>query len=410
MQRTSAYEELVSWLYEDEDGVATAESQKQQASPAIKWVATSIAMLGFFISFSLALLITLSLAPCWQAILSTWLTFAAWVCWVTLLGSQELTNIQAILFLSVVHIMLQRSPPRRFQSGLLCAIASFAISIQGFFLMFVSLPEPGNTLRQGERRILVLYALQGIAGLATCIACLLLPRRPSVEVDDHVVDRQYTVSALGRWTLAWAIDVLSVARSKGSLEVGDLPLLDHQNRSKYLLPGIEVAVNQRPLWKALLIIHWPALLFQTFLAVLGAVLAFAPQLSMYGLLRLLERDVNETAFAKEATLLVLALMISIVLETWTNAWNWWISYALVGSPVRSEISALVFTKSTRRKDVKGTRKLKPLDSQEAGEPFSTDQEVRRGQTVHTTPNALQDELGEDADKTRQGIINLVVRS
>ena len=91
-QGTSAYQELVSWLYEDEDGVATAESQKQQASPAIKWVAISIAMLGFFISFSLALLTTLSVAPCRQAILSTWLTFAAWVCWVKLLASQVLTK------------------------------------------------------------------------------------------------------------------------------------------------------------------------------------------------------------------------------------------------------------------------------------------------------------------------------
>lgn len=225
-----------------------------------------------------------------------------------------------------------------------------------------------------------------------------------------MVDRQYTISALGRWTLAWAIDVLSLARSKGGLEVSDLPLLDRQNRSKHLLRGIELAANQRPMWKALVMIHWPALLFQTFLAVLGAVLAFAPQLSMYGLLRLLERDVNDAPFAKEATLLVLALLISITLETWTNAWNWWISYALVGSPVRSEISALVFTKSIRRKDVKGTRKLKRLDGQEASDSVSIDQEARPAPTIRTTTDALQDELGEDVEKTRQGTINLVVRS
>ena len=259
--------------------------------------------------------------------------------------------------------------------------------------------------RQDERRTLVLYAIQGIAGLATCIACLLLPRRPSVEVDDQVVDRQYTTSALGRWTLAWAIDVLSLARSKGNLEVSDLPILDHQNRSKYLLRGIEVAANQRPMWKALLIIHWPALLFQTFLAVLTAVLAFAPQLSMYGLLRLLEQDGNDASFAKEATLLVLALMISIILETWTNTWNSWISYALVGAPVRSEISAMVFTKSIKRKDVKSARDLKPLDGREAGDPIS----IYQGPTIRTTPDALQDDLGEDVEKTRQGIINLLVR-
>lgn len=92
MKHTSTYEELVSCLYEDEDGVATAESQKQQASPAIKWVATTLAILGFLISFSLAVLITLSAVPCRQPILSTWLTFATWVCWKTPLASQLLTN------------------------------------------------------------------------------------------------------------------------------------------------------------------------------------------------------------------------------------------------------------------------------------------------------------------------------
>ena len=108
-QRTSAYQELVSWLYEDEDGIATAESQKQQASPVIKWVATSIALSGFFITFSLALLTTLSVVPCWQAILSTWLTFAAWVCWITLLASQLLTNSlgDALPFSCAYHVTTQ---------------------------------------------------------------------------------------------------------------------------------------------------------------------------------------------------------------------------------------------------------------------------------------------------------------
>ena len=60
------------WVYEDEDGVATEESQKQQASPAAKWIAVLTAVLGFLASISLAI-------PSSLAAVNTWLAFASWV-------------------------------------------------------------------------------------------------------------------------------------------------------------------------------------------------------------------------------------------------------------------------------------------------------------------------------------------
>lgn len=127
-----------------------------------------------------------------------------------------------------------------------------------------------------------------IVSFVLCISCLLFPRRPTVEHNGHPVDRQYSVPALMLWTIAWSLDVLSLARNKQNLDVNDLPLLHRKARSGFLLGWLDFETGNHPLWKLLLYKHSAEFIFQSSFAMVQAVLQFAPQYVMYRLLRLLE--------------------------------------------------------------------------------------------------------------------------
>ncbi|KAL9608043.1 MAG: hypothetical protein Q9167_007099 [Letrouitia subvulpina] len=89
-----------------------------------------------------------------------------------------------------------------------------------------------------------------------------------------------------------------------------------------------------------------------------AIVSFGPQLAMFKLISLLEQRSVGEAIASEAWLWVFSLGFSIIISSWIEAWLMWVVYATFALPVRSELSALIFSKSTRRKDVKGSQKAK----------------------------------------------------
>ena len=83
----------------------------------------------------------------------------------------------------------------------------------------------------------------------------------------------------------------------------------------------------------------------------------------------------------------------------------------MGAPLRSELSAMIFTKATRRKDVKHTSKVRTSEAPTIGmaqvlelnDPIS---EPRRDQFVAEDAKEEQDDV-EDMQKTRQATINLI---
>lgn len=227
-------------------------------------------------------------------------------------------------------------------------------------------------------------AVQLVAALVSLLSSLLFPRRPSVYHRGHTVDKQYTVSAIGRWTWTWAAEYLAIARVNG-LILDDLPKLHFGIRSNFLHNRFSNLERRDQLWKNIFVSHYRELLAQMILSAAQGFVQFGPQLAMYKFLELLESS-NGASVRKTAWAWVIALGISLVLASWMEVWLHWIVLARLGLPIRTELSALIFSKSMRRKDVKGVQISK-----------------RPADVVH------QDETNadEDVQKSRQSTINLI---
>ncbi|KAL6716631.1 hypothetical protein ACLMJK_006199 [Lecanora helva] len=174
------------------------------------------------------------------------------------------------------------------------------------------------------------------------------------------------------------------------------------------------------LWKAIIYTHYAELLFQTAWGMMQSALQFAPQLAMYHLLRLLEQRARGATVKNTAWGLVIALGAAIILASWSQEWNHWINWARLGQPIRTELSAMVFSKSLRRKDVKSLGKAKktqapeldgtPLHINGSGGISQTDpllEAEANDSTDHIPKDGLQTDEDDDVHKTRQSTINLV---
>lgn len=130
--------------------------------------------------------------------------------------------------------------------------------------------------------------------------------------------------------------------------------------------------------------HWE-IVAQSVLSVAQGIVQFGPQLAMYKFLELLETS-HDTPVQTIAWAWVVGLGASLVLASWMEVWLHWIVLARLGLPIRTELSALVFTKSMRRKDVKGVQMSKKI-----------------------TDAIIQNETNanEDVQESRQSIINLI---
>lgn len=131
-------------------------------------------------------------------------------------------------------------------------------------------------------------------------------------------------------------------------------------------------------------------MIQWFLTLLQAFGNFAPQFVTYHILKILEKRVPGQPVGPEAWIWVVVLTICTLGSSWIEAWLFWISWSELAIPVRSQLSALIFQKAMRRKDVKGASKSK---AKEAGD---------------STPSKEDDKEEEEGDpKGKQSTVNLI---
>ena len=268
----------------------------------------------------------------------------------------------------------------------------------------------------------VLEVLQICAAFICFLACLSLPRRPVVEDGGTRIDGQYTGSAFDRYSFTWAGATLVLARKKKTLGLDDLPKLHVGGRSAYLQDYLETLKNRDQLWKTLVFAHLPELLFQTILSTFESVAQFLPQLVMYQLLKRLESRARGDSADKTTWGLVAALGLAMIVSSWSQNWLFWIIWARIGQPIRTELSIMIFGKATRRKDVKGMQKSKQATNVDAVNgtniptafPESNDQKTTEPHPISgSSPGQAEDVkaedvLEEDIQKSRQSTINLVV--
>jgi ABC-type multidrug transport system fused ATPase/permease subunit len=308
-------------------------------------------------------------------------------------------RVQSLLVIQTVGIVLVRDSVKSFALGIYGTLSSI-------FLLAVLLYQDG--LISSDESIEGLGSTQTaslrIAQLALVVfggfASVSLPRRPEVFYAGKPVDRMYTVSALDRYSFAWVAHLLKLSRKNFRLELEDLPRMDHFTRSKDLSQAWEERNHTSKLWIEVFLAHKGPFMAQWFLTLLQAFGNFAPQFVTYHLLRILEIRIPGAPVSSEAWIWVVTLTIATIGASWIEAWLFWISWAEIAIPVRSQLSALIFQKAMRRKDVKGASKS---SNKESGDGQDT---APLGEAVSKDKPEAEEE-DESDPKGKQSTVNLI---
>lgn len=243
-----------------------------------------------------------------------------------------------------------------------------------------------RTHRNSDPALIWLPVAQIAAAFLQGFCCILTPRRPDVFHEGKVVDQQYTVSVASRFTFAWVSGLLEDKVRNKTLNMKDLPSLPFSLRSQTLHAHFEQVRGSRKLWKALVIVHRRPLVVQYVLSLLSCALSFGPQVALYRILRLLEHRPLASREESQAWFWVAGLGLIMVLAFTVDSWLWWMMYSELGVPVHAELSALVFAKSMRCKNVNS--------SESPTQPQLAQKEM------------LADEEDDGLKKSRQRIVNL----
>ncbi|KAJ5964354.1 ABC transporter integral membrane type 1 [Penicillium vulpinum] len=371
--RKGEYEpsQLAKDAYCDQDGEATEESLRAFSD---KWQRIAIALFsisGFLVTLALAVRATLRFNIANSMLI--WLQFGVWI----------LLAIQAIAFFT------EPRPTSRYVLGHFAFWGSlFTIAVPGIelgVLIFSQLGMPHG-------RVWIGLQLAQIASAALrAIFCVMLPRRPDIYHEDKLVEQELSVSLLSRFTFSWANHLLNQAVKHKTMELDDIPKLTASNRADVLREKFEIARKGRKLWRAIISAHlWP-LITQTTLSLVICFLGFGPQVALFNILKTLE--LRDTPYWNPGAsyIWVLALGGLLFLCSSVEAWLYWVVYSKLGVPTYAELSAVIFAKAMRRKDVKHTKKSNTPDEPKTSSKASE-----------------ADEDDEDAlKKSRQSIINHV---
>ncbi|PYI03083.1 ABC transporter [Aspergillus sclerotiicarbonarius CBS 121057] len=323
--------------YEDEDGEATDVALEEFSD---LWQGFAIAILSVIgLAISLAQAILSITGQHEFGVVPFWLQMGSW----------------GMLCLQTVGFFVEPAPAKRYILGIYGFGTSTVAAIipcleavlawhAGYDLKYVSI---GLTAGQS-----------GIACLRAAF-CILIPRRPDVRHDGQVVDRERTVSALTRLTFSWVNDLLNYALANKGLDIDDLPKLPFTARSQTLHARLEQTRGSRELWKSLVLAHRNSLIIQASLSIIACALNFGPQVAMYGILKALEGRSSTTEEVDQAWVWVFGLATVLILASSVESWLWWIIYAKLWIPIYEGLSAVVFAKSMRCKDVKQVVSTEP---------------------------------------------------
>lgn len=237
-----------------------------------------------------------------------------------------------------------------------------------------------------------LFVTQVIIALLRGFFCIKIPRRPNVFHNGKEVDQQNTVSVFSRFTFSWANSLLRETSLNKTLNIDDLPVLSLATRPETLLTAIERERLGRPLWKALAIAHWRSIMLQMTLAVVACVLSFGPQVALYGILKSLEDRDRGSWNPSYSWTWVSVLGCFMLLSSSTDSWLFWVIQSRIGVPMYEQLIALVFAKSMRRKNVKGSKMSSETDESSSSLPT-------------TSLLDADEKVDENPQKSLQGTIN-----
>ncbi|KAL3420391.1 ABC transporter [Phlyctema vagabunda] len=333
---------------------------------------------------------------------------------------------RSLIALQLFFLFVVSNSVKRFRigygTGITCLIGAFALL---YHVYQRSHAPTGEQPIIGSLELVDLLCLSaiGICGFS-------LPRRPNLIYDGRPVDAQYTVSAIQRYSFAWARPLLLKAKAEGRLEYEHLPALDEAGRSKPLLTRLSASTNTqgkaRSLWIIIFAAHRARFFQQWLLTIASGFALYAPQLCMLKILTLLERRHDAETKSSDIWFWVLALGLAKISQVVIESWLEWVNWAILSVPVRSQLAAMIFQKSLRTKDIKGAQthhgdrsEPEPDRNDSNGnidESLDDDSDADEDQglldkfnakTAAIEPLTSDVENQEDAVSINQGFINLV---
>ncbi|KAF2200266.1 P-loop containing nucleoside triphosphate hydrolase protein [Delitschia confertaspora ATCC 74209] len=279
-----------------------------------------------------------------------------------------------VLSLQTFVLLPETRGEKPYRSGLQLAISCAALLLGTIYGTFF-FAEPSSTKQ-------VILAIVTTTGASLAISGAVSIPRTAINPK---VDAQHAVSALSKYSFSWMRPLLDLAREQGTLKVDDLPALGRKERSKHL--NNRFTLGKKPLWRRVIVDHRRAIITQWALTGIESFLLIGPQLCLFQLLKLLERKDSGDVEARQLWLWAVSLAIVKVAHLFCESWVEWVSWAFLATPIRSQLSVLIYSKSMRLKDVKAVSRPASTPSEE---PQDDDEEP------HETKSLLGKEDGVDA--------------
>ena len=255
-----------------------------------------------------------------------------------------------LLVAQTLNILYQHRLKEKYLLGIWAAVTALLILV---FMSIVALKLVHEEVFIADKNTQVLFVVTQLgACLLTIITFLNVQRRPMIYFDNKPVDKEYTSSVLGRYTLSWASPILQQAGNSNCFTLDDLPKLSNYMRSRFLLASFQASNSERrQLGKAVFRLFFWAFLHQVFLTVLTNITQFGPQYAMYRLLLHLEQQFQGSPLTLNALIWVIGLALCMIFNSIAESWLSWVGWSQIAIPLRALISTLIFAKSLRRKDV-----------------------------------------------------------
>lgn len=386
-----------STVYEDKDGVATEESMAEYSTVIPKFLLSIFTTLGLLTAVALGVLATVN-TEVDPMFLENWINVAQWVSKHSIYMMTELNNLQGLFVIQTLGILIRKNT-KSYTLGTYAALSFMTYMAVILFQDALLLGNPEIDGLGPPEDTIFRSAQLGITLFAGC-ASVSIPRRPTVYKDGVPVDGMYTVSALDRYAFTWVAHLLQLAHKAKRLNLEDLPKMDHYTRSKDLSDSWAEKERPRTLWVEVISHHkWPFIIQWT-LTLIQAFGNFAPQFVNFHLLQLLEQRVPGGPISKEAWIWVVVLTIATIGASWIESWLFWVSWSELAIPIRAQLSALIFQKALRRKDVKGATKTKVA-------PTNDISGVAMGNSTAKDKPEIPEEDEEDNMKSKQSTVNLI---
>ncbi|KAG6002516.1 hypothetical protein E4U21_003009 [Claviceps maximensis] len=358
-------------FYEDVDGKSTPETMAAFSNKKPKLFLLIFTVVGF--GLSLAVTILSVLHPLGDGLaLENWLLNGCW----------------AAIVLQAMFIKTQHSPVKSHDLGLWAFLSSVIIAI----ITTAEASYVSNFASPTGNAQLIVRIVNAVMTAPLLFSCITIPRRPEVLYKGRKVDNEWTCSVLSRYTWSWVSNLLKTAKRKGDLDPKDIPQPDHTIRTESLVDAWNQANYQGGLLQSLLKAYGSRIVLQWLVIVFRCILGIGPFWTMLRLVQSLEDRDSGMEAPRELWGLVFLMGLFTLSEQWLDGWIVWFSITKLFAPVRGQLSALIFEKSLRRKNVKTAETT--VDSESSGEG----------------KEAKKDEHDDDDGsvlKSKQAIVNLV---